>query len=119
WSMCGYWANWGYDHRGVTVRVPPARGQGTRLEHRQGDGAVGAHQAIAAVLTAARLGLEKNYELPPVETLDCIEKVSTDVCVPPSLSAALDALVADTDFVEAFGPEFVDGFVTVKRGEWD
>lgn len=26
-SPCGYWANWGHDHRGVTVRVPPARGQ--------------------------------------------------------------------------------------------
>ncbi len=118
-SLCGYWANWGYDHRGVTVRVPPARGQGTRLEHRVGDGSVTPHQGVAAVLTAALLGYEKGYELPPVETLDCIEEASTDVVVPPSLEAALDALEADTDFVQAFGPAFVDGFVTVKRAEWD
>lgn len=118
-SLCGYWANWGYDHRGVTIRVPPAREQGTRLEHRVGDGSVTPHQAIAAVLSAAWLGHEKSYELPPVETLDCIENASTDVTTPPDLNAALDALEADTDFVAVFGPEFVDGFVTVKRAEWD
>ncbi len=118
-SLCGYWANWGYDHRGVTVRVPPARGMGTRLEHRVGDGSVTPHQGIAAVLTAGLLGYEKGYELPPVETLDCIENASTDVVCPPSLKDALDALEQDTDLVEAFGPAFVDGFVTVKRAEWD
>lgn len=118
-SLCGYWANWGYDHRGVTVRVPPARGQGTRLEHRVGDGSVTPHQGVAAVLAASLLGYEKGYDLPPVETLDCIERASTDVVTPASLKDALDALEADTDLVEAFGPAFVDGFVTVKRGEWD
>lgn len=117
-SLCGYWANWGYDHRGTTVRVPPARGQGTRLEHRVGDGSVTPHQAVAAVLTAARLGYEKGYPLPEVETLDCIENASTDVVCPPTLRDALDALEADTDLVEAFSPAYVDGFLTVKRAEW-
>ena len=118
-SMCGYWANWGYDHRGVTVRVPPARGQGTRLEHRVGDGSVTPHQAIAAILSASLLGYEKGYELEPAETLDCIERASTDVTTPASLREALDALEADTDLVETFGPAYVDGFLTVKRAEWD
>ena len=35
----GYWANWGHDDRSVTVRVPPARGEGTRLEQRTADAA--------------------------------------------------------------------------------
>ncbi len=118
-SLCGYWANWGYDHRGVSVRVPPARGKGTRLEHRVADGSVTPHQAVAAVLTASLLGHEKGYEPPPVETLDCIERASTDVVTPASLLEALDALEADTDFVEAFGAAYVDGFITVKRAEWD
>ncbi|HZD22452.1 MAG TPA: glutamine synthetase family protein [Acidimicrobiia bacterium] len=118
-QLCGYWANWGYDHRGTTVRVPSARGQGTRLEHRVGDGSVTPHQAVAAVLTSSLLGYEKGYEIPPVETLDCIEKASTWVVCPSSLEAALDALEADTDLVEAYGPAFIDGFVTVKRAEWD
>lgn len=118
-QLCGYWANWGHDHRGVTIRVPPARGGGTRLEHRVGDGSVTPHQAIAAVLAASLLGHEKGYPLPPVETLDCIERASTEVVCPPSLKEAIDALEADADLVEAFGPAYVDGFVTVKRAEWD
>ena len=118
-SLNGYYANWGYDHRGVSVRVPPARGQGTRLEHRVADGSVTPHQAVAAVLAASLLGHEKGYDPPPVETLDCIERASTDVVTPASLSDALDALEGDTDFVEAFGAAYVDGFVTVKRAEWD
>ena len=118
-SLCGYWANWGYDHRGVTVRVPPTRGMGTRLEHRLGDGSVTPHQAIAAVLAAARLGVENGYELPPAETGDCIEEASTDVIAPRSLGEALDALEADSVFVEAFGSAYVDGFLTVKRAEWE
>ena len=84
-----------------------------------GDGSVTPHQAIAAVLVASLLGHEKGYELPPVETLDCIERASTDVVCPPSLREALDALEEDTDLVEAFGPAYVDGFVAVKRAEWD
>ncbi len=118
-SMCGYWANWGYDHRGVTVRVPPARGEGTRLEHRLGDGSVTPHQGIAAVLAAALLGYEKGYELPPVETLDSLENAGTDGVAPSSLETALDALEEDTDLIEAFGAAYIEGFVTVKRAEWD
>jgi glutamine synthetase len=118
-SLCGYWANWGYDHRGVTVRVPPSRGRGTRLEHRVGDGSVTPHQAVAAVLTSARLGYEKGYELPPVETLDRIETASTDVTTPSSPREALEALEQEVDFVEAFSPAYVDGFLTVKRAEWE
>jgi glutamine synthetase len=92
---------------------------GTRLEHRLGDASVTPHQGIAAVLTAARLGVENGYELPPAETRDCVEDASTDVIVPLSLGDALDALEADTVLVEAFGPAYVDGFLTVKRAEWE
>lgn len=118
-ALCGYWANWGYDHRGVTLRVPPARGKATRLEHRVGDGSVNPHQAVATVLTAARLGYEKGYPLAEAETLDCIEKASTDVVCPPNLGLALESLEADTDLVQALSPAYVDGFLTVKRAEWD
>jgi glutamine synthetase len=88
------------------------------LEHRLGDGSVTPHQSVATVLTASRLGYEKGYELPEVETLDCIERASTDVVAPASLEAALDALEDDADLIEALGKAYVEGFVTVKRAEW-
>ncbi len=118
-QLSGYWANWGYDHRCVANRVPPARGAGTRLENRIADGATNVHVAVAAVLTAMRLGVESQMECPPAETGDGFEDVNTDVCAPADLSDALDALEADTVFVDAVGPEMVANFVANKRAEWD
>ncbi len=54
----GYWANWGHDDRSVTVRVPPARGEATRLEQRTADASANPYLVGAAVLHAARFGVE-------------------------------------------------------------
>jgi glutamine synthetase len=118
-SLNGYYANWGYDHRGVAVRIPPARGEGTRLEHRLADGATAVHTAAAATLLAALRGVTHELECPPAETKDCITDADADVTVPPDLGAALDALEHDKDFVEAFSPAYVEGFLAVKRAEWE
>jgi glutamine synthetase len=118
-SLNGYYANWGYDHRGVAVRVPPARGEGTRLEHRLADGATAVHTAAAATLLAALRGVTQELECPPAETKDCITDVDADVTVPPDLGAALDALERDKEFVEAFSPAYVEGLLAVKRAEWE
>jgi glutamine synthetase len=117
-QLAGYWANWGYDHRGVTLRVPNDRGRATRLEHRMADGAVNPYLASAAVMQAARLGVVQKLTPPAPEEQDCLEHQSTDQHVPDDLNRALDALEADEDFVEAIGPEMVGQFVAVKRAEW-
>ncbi|MFN8458808.1 MAG: glutamine synthetase family protein [Anaerolineae bacterium] len=118
-QLAGYWANWGYDHRGVTVRVPAERGPATRLEHRMSDGAANPYLATAAILQAARLGVVHNLTPPPPEELDCLENQSTERHTPDDLNQALNALEADTALVEAVGPEIVANFVAVKRAEWD
>ncbi len=118
-SMTGVWANWGYDHRGVAARIPPARGKGTRIEHRLSDGAVNPHIAVAAVLQAARLGVLGQSQPPPAESGDGWERVDTVRRAAPSLDEALDNLEADRDIVDALGKDFVDGFVVVKRAEWE
>jgi glutamine synthetase len=118
-QLAGYWANWGYDHRGVTVRVPHERGQATRLEHRMSDGAANPYLATTAVLQVARLGLTQDPALPPAEEQDCLESQSTGRHTPANLSLALDALEADTALVEALGQDVVDHFVAIKRFEWE
>jgi len=117
-QLAGYWANWGYDHRGVSVRVPHERGAATRLEHRMSDGAANPYLATAAVLQAARLGVVHQLTPPPPEEQDCLTSQSTSRHVPDNLSLALDALEADTALVQALGPALVAQFVAVKRGEW-
>ncbi len=113
----GYWANWGHDDRSVTVRVPPARGEATRLEQRTADGAANPYLAGAAVLNAARLGVEHEMELPEPQGKGTAP--NTDVRIPPTLSAALDALNADTELVASLGSDLVEAFTILKRAEWD
>ncbi|MBV7328976.1 glutamine synthetase family protein [Chloroflexi bacterium TSY] len=118
-QLAGYWANWGYDHRGVTVRIPHNRGKATRIEHRMPDGAASPYLATAAVLQAARLGVVNKTLLPPAEEQDCLESQSTDRHVPDNLALACDVLEADTEFVDAFGRESVEQLIAVKRFEWE
>ena len=112
----GYWAVWGHDDRSVTVRAPPARGEGTRLEHRTADAAANPYLVGAAVLNAARFGVEDAMELGPAQTVGGAP--DSDVCIPATLVDALEALNADARLVEALGPELVEAFTILKRGEW-
>ena len=118
-QLSGYWANWGHDHRGVTVRIPHSRGKATRIEHRMGDGAANPYLATAAVLQAALMGLQKGYDLPPAEQLDCMDSQSTDRHTPDNLMEACERIMADTEFVDQFGRECIEQLVAVKRFEWE
>ena len=89
------------------------------IESRVADGAVNIHSGMAAVLTAARLGVVNGLSAPPAETGDGFEDVNTDVCVAANLSEALDQLEADTAFSAALGQDLVDNFVANKRAEWE
>jgi glutamine synthetase len=113
----GYLANWGYDDRTVTVRVPPARGEGSRLEHRTADAAANPYLAAAALLHAARFGVEEQLELGPAQEPGA--DPNTDVAVPDTLEEALDELQEDTKIVGAMGEWVVESFVTLKRAEWE
>jgi glutamine synthetase len=113
----GYWANWGYDDRTVCVRIPPARGEGTRLEHRMSDGAANPYLVAAAVLHAARFGIEQQLAPPAPQIAG--QAPNTERKVPPSLDAALQALEADETLCAAMGPWLIETFTKLKRAEWE
>ncbi|MEP6759427.1 MAG: glutamine synthetase [Actinomycetota bacterium] len=115
--MNGYWATWGHDDRSVSVRVPAARGEGTRLEQRTADGAANPYLVGAAVLHAARFGLEDELPLPEAQRPGA--PVNSDVRVPRDLDVALAALNADTQLVDALGPQLVEAFTILKGAEWE
>lgn len=118
-SLSGYWANWGHDHRGATVRIPPERGEAARLEHRLSDGGAVVHSSMAAVLQAMRLGVVEKLELGPAESGNGLDTIDATVGVPHGLSAALDALESDDALIEAIGRDIVAQHVAVKRAEWE
>lgn len=113
----GYWANWGHDDRTVCIRVPPARGVGTRIEHRMSDGAANAYLVAAAFLHAARFGVEQ--QLAPPDAQVAGQPPNTDRKVPPTLEAALEALESDKELCEALGPWVIESFTKLKRAEWE
>ena len=113
----GYWANWGHDDRTVTVRVPPARGEATRLEQRTCDGAANPYLAAAALLHAARDGVERELPLPSPQPLGA--EPATEVRIPANLHLALEALEADAFLCRALGGDIVTAFSALKRAEWE
>jgi glutamine synthetase len=113
----GYLANWGFDDRSVGVRVPPARGEGSRAEHRMADASANPYLAGAALLHAARMGVVEELELGPPQEPGA--EPNTDVAVANTLADALDDLQADPKLAGALGEWLVESFVMLKRAEWD
>ncbi len=118
-SLSGYWCNWAMDHRGTTTRTGDEVGNSARIEHRMADGAANIYTAVAAVLQAARLGYVNKYHLPPAETKDCLENHDATIGVPEDLGKAIDALEADTELVNAVGPDLVGNLAFIKRYEFE
>lgn len=116
-SMCGYWANWGHDHRAVAVRVSSEMGAGARIEHRVGDGAASPYFAVAAVLQAALLGFENNYLLQEEEVGNGLENLSSERHVGDTLIDSLDLLDADAALKQAVGEEIIANYSAIKRAE--
>jgi glutamine synthetase len=117
-TLAPWLVDWGLDNRSAMVRIPPERGRASRLELRLGDASANPYLITAGLLAAAGLGMRDELEPPdPLEGYGYDpEKASR---LPASLSEALDALEADTDFVEQLGQPFVNAFVTYKRHEVD
>jgi len=116
-SLSGYWANWGIDHRSVTVRVSAETGPAARIEHRMADCAASPYVAIAALLQAALDGVEHGRDPGAPETDDGLETINTDRHTPHDLGAALNALEADAVLNEALGADLIGNYVAIKREE--
>lgn len=118
-ELCGYWANWGFDHRCAGNRVPEVGGPGTRIESRLADGSANIHLAVATVLQGARLGVVNALDCPDPMVEDGFEEVNTDVHSAENLRDALADLATDTVLQEAVGQDICDNFLFNKEAEWD
>ena len=115
--LSGYWANWGWDNRISSVRVPGQRGATTRIEHRMADGSANPHLLTAALFAAGLSGVERELELPEPQVGDADAEPNTDRHTPHSLAEALDALEADTTLQSYFHPDLISVYLDLKRKE--
>lgn len=116
-SLSGFWRNWGGDHRNVTTRISSEGGAKARLEHRMADAAANPYTAVAAVLHAARLGVENGHTLPPMETGDGFDRTDAKEGTAIDLRGAVADLEKDAALSQAVGPELVANHVYMKQKE--
>ncbi|RRR84350.1 glutamine synthetase family protein [Streptomyces sp. RP5T] len=115
-TLAPWLIDWGLDNRSAMVRVPPERGSGSRLELRLGDAGANPYLLIAGTLAAALLGIQAGEE-PPAPLEGYGYDTARAAVLPLDLTAALDALEADTALTELLGKDFTTSYLTYKRNE--
>ncbi|MFF7132761.1 glutamine synthetase family protein [Streptomyces sp. NPDC008196] len=115
-TLAPWLIDWGLDNRSAMVRVPPERGSGARLELRLGDASANPYLLVAGTLAAALLGVHAGEE-PPAPLEGYGYDTARSAVLPMDLSAALDALEADTDLSELLGKDFTTSYLSYKRNE--
>jgi glutamine synthetase len=116
--LAGYFADWGHDDRFVTVRIPAARGEATRIESRLPDGVANPYLVAAAVLHAGLAGVERGLEPPPPQDRSP-DAPPAERRAPSSLGAAIEALERDAELRRRLGETLTEAFLILKRHEWE
>ncbi len=108
-------ANWGFDNRGVMIRVIGGNGDpGTRIENRVGEPAANPYLYMASQIVAGMDGVRKQSVPPPTSNTPYEDEVQK---LPRSLMEAISALRGSELFRQDFGQRFVDYILTVKEFE--
>jgi glutamine synthetase len=106
---------WGSDNRGAMLRVVGAANPAaTRIENRIGEPAANPYLYLASQLATGLAGIAAATEPPPATDSPYEADAPT---LPTSLGAALGALDDGPILREAFGNEFVDYYLLIKRAE--
>jgi glutamine synthetase len=98
------------------VRVPPERGQGTRLEVRVGDGGANPYLVIAGILAAGLDGIKRELVCPEEVVGMAYDNEAAPV-LPANFTESLDALEANSHLHEQLSTELVETFLVLKRDE--
>ncbi len=118
-------ACWATNNRSALIRVPAARGKGTRIELRNPDPSANPYLAFAVILAAGLDGIE-NKITPPnpvnkVNTYDIDDDTRKELGIiplPATLEEALYELSKDDLIKETLGEHVYKMFTTIKWREW-
>jgi len=107
--------SWGVNNRTVSLRVPEAEGNASRLEIRTPGADGNPYYVIAAALAIGWLGVEEKLSPKPQVIGNAYELPAT---VPRDLFAAIEALQASPKLMQLFGADFIHVYTAIKRAEW-
>ncbi len=115
---------WSEKNRSPLVRVPAARGVGTRLELRMPDPSCNPYLAFAVMLKSGLDGIEKKIDPgPPINKniykMSRRERRHLKIDeLPGNLNEALDELEKDNLVRGVLGEHIFEHFLEAKREEW-
>lgn len=115
---------WSAENRSALIRVPAARGKGTRIEYRSPDPTCNAYLTLAVMLAAGLEGIEKKIMPPnPVDAnifeMDELEKAQHKIeSLPGSLKEAIE-IARESELVrKTLGDHIFEKFIEMKEKEW-
>ncbi|MFN2339976.1 MAG: type I glutamate--ammonia ligase [Halanaerobium sp.] len=116
---------WSSANRSALIRIPAARGAGTRMELRNPDPTANPYLAIAVMLKAGLDGIKNEIE-PPAEVLENIYEMTADKkaelnieSLPSNINEAVQLLLEDEVIKSVLGDHVLEHFVAAKKVEWD
>ncbi|MCO0832483.1 type I glutamate--ammonia ligase [Fructobacillus sp. W13] len=115
---------WSASNRSPMIRVPSARGIGTRLELRTVDPTANPYLTLAAILTAGLDGIDNHLEPSSsvdknIYLMDENERKKAGIRdLPDTLLDALEELEKDSIVIDSVGQHITDKFVEAKRIEY-
>jgi glutamine synthetase len=108
---------WGYNNRGVAVRVPVSGPEDRRLEHRVAGADVNPYLLVATVLAGMLHGIESGLEPPPPLAGNAYRDRVAAEALPVHWPLAIERLAQGPVLRRYLGERFVDLYAKVKRGE--
>jgi len=106
---------WGIDNRTVSLRVPGGPPSSRHIEHRICGADANPYLAAAAILAAAHLGIRDEMDPgPPVEGNGYAQSCRK---LPTDWFNALESLANSKWAKDAFGGEFLNVYLAIKRAE--
>ncbi|AKK01364.1 hypothetical protein PHLH5_13570 [Pseudomonas sp. Cab53] len=109
-------ATWGVDNRTVSLRVPGGPASSRHIEHRICGADANPYLAAAAILAGIHHGIRQQCD--PGAPVEGNGYAQATALLPTDWLTTLSALEASTWAREAFGDEFLNVYLAVKRAEY-
>ncbi|MCR4939583.1 MAG: type I glutamate--ammonia ligase [Treponemataceae bacterium] len=115
---------WSAQNRSPLIRVPAARGKGTRIELRSADPSANPYLALAVTIAAGLDGVQKKLQPPPavdgnIYAMTPAQRRKHHVgSLPASLEEAIAELKKDKFVGEVLGEHVLSKYIEAKEMEW-